>query len=100
MILLTTISYTGSCTFASEQNISKVICLFSQFENADIFKGALLKPIKMSKELFRQCNIKVKIVYDMKAFESTELISFAYKGSNNKETLQSIKFGHISCKAL
>ena len=88
VILLTAISYTSSCTFTSEQSISKVICLFSQFENANIFKGALVKPIKMSKELFKQCNIKVKIVSDMKAFESTALISFAYKGSNNKETLQ------------
>ena len=91
VILLTTISYTSSCTFISEQNISKVICLFSQSKNADIFRGALVKPpIKMSKELFKQCNIKVKIVSDMNAFESTSLISFAYKGSNNKETLQSL----------
>ena len=89
MILLTAISYTSSCTFTSEQSISKVICLFSQFENADIFKGALVKPIKMSKELFKQCNIKVKIVSGGKLFESTALISFAYKGSNIKETLQS-----------
>ena len=90
LYLYTTILDTSSCTFISEQNISKVICLFSQFKNADIFKGALVKPIKMNKELFKQCNIKVKIVSDMKVFESTALISFAYKGSNNKETLQSL----------
>ena len=89
MILLTITLY-SYCTCISEQNISKVVCLFSRFENADVLKGALLKPVKLSKELFKQCNIKVKIVSDMKAFESTELISFAYKGSNNKETLQSI----------
>ena len=88
VILLTTISYSSSCTIINEQEISKVICLFSQFENADIFKGALVKPIKLSKELFKQCNIKVKIVSDMKAFDSRALISFAYKRSNNKETLQ------------
>ena len=89
VILLTIILY-SSCTCISEQNISKVVCLFSRFENADVFKGALLKPVKLSKELFKQCDIKVKIVSDMKVFESTALISFAYKGSDNKETLQSI----------
>ena len=89
-VILLTITLYSSCTCISEKNISKVVCLFSRFENADVFKGALLKPVKLSKELFKQCNIKVKIVSDMKMFESTALISFAYKGSDNKETLQSI----------
>ena len=88
-ILLTIILY-SSCNCISEKNISKIICLFSPFEHADILKGALEKPIEMSKELFKQCNIKVKIVSDTKVFESTALISFAYNGSNNKETLQSL----------
>ena len=88
MILLAAILF-SSCTCISEQNISKVICQFIQFGNADVFKGALGKPIKMIKELFKQCNIKVKIVSDRKLIESTTLISFAYKGSNIKETLQS-----------
>ena len=88
--ILLTITLYSSCTCICEQNISKVVCLFSRFENADVFKGALPKPVKLSKELFKECNIKVKIVSDMKDFESTAFISFAYKGSNNKETLQSI----------
>ena len=88
VILLTAIFF-SSCTCISEQNISKVICQFIQFGSADVFKGALVKPFKMIKELFKQCNIKVKIVSGGKLFESTALISFAYKGSNIKETLQS-----------
>ena len=88
-ILLTMILYC-SCNCNSEQNISKVICQFSRFENADVFKGALEMPIRMTKELFKQCKIKVKIVFNLTAFDSTTLISFAYNGSNNKETLQSL----------
>ena len=90
MVLVTVVISHGSCTFIKEQNISKVICQFSQFEDADVFKGALEMPIRMTKELFKQCKIKVKIVFDLIAFDSTTLISFAYNGSNNKETLQSL----------
>ena len=90
MVLITAVISHSFCTFIKEQNISKVICQFSRFENADVFKGALEMPIRMAKELFRQCKIKIKIVYDLIAFDSTTLISFAYNGSNNKETLQSL----------
>ena len=88
--ILLTITLYSSCNCISEQNISKVICLFSPFEHADILKGALERPIEISKKLFKQCNIRVKIFSDKRAFESTSSISFAYKGSNNKETLQSL----------
>ena len=88
--IVLTMMLASSCNCISEKNISKVICLFSPFDHADILKGPLEKPIEMSKELFKQCNIKVKIVSDTKAFENTALISFAYNGSNNKETLQSL----------
>ena len=90
MVLVTVVISHSSCTFVREQNISKVICKFSRFENADVFKGALEMPIRMTKELFTQCKIKVKIVFNLTAFDSTSLISFAYNGSNNKETLQSL----------
>ena len=90
VVLVTVVISHSSCTFIKEQNISKVICQFSQFENADVFKGALEMPIRMTKELFTQCKIKVKIVFNLTAFDSTSLISFAYNGSNNKETLQSL----------
>ena len=90
VVLVTVIISHSSCTFIKEQNISKIICQFSRFENADVFKGALEMPIRMTKEIFRQCKIKVKIVFDLTAFDSTTLISFAYNGSNNKETLQSL----------
>ena len=90
VVLVTVVISHGSCTFIKEQNISKVICQFSRFENADVFKGALEMPIRMIKELLRHCKIKVKLVFDLTAFDSTTLISFAYNGSNNKETLQSL----------
>ena len=86
VVLVTVVISHSSCTFIKEQNISKVICQFRQFENADVFKGALEMPIRMTKVLFRQCKIKVKIVFDLTAFDSTTLISFAYYGSNNKES--------------
>ena len=90
MVLVTVVISHSFCTFIKEQNISKVICQFSHFQNADVFKGALEMPIRMTKELFRHCKIKVKIVFDLTAFDSTTLVSFAYNGSNNKETLQSL----------
>ena len=70
------------------ENISKVICYFSRFENADIFKGSLIGEIKLSKELFKNCNIKIKVLSGVKKFENSQLISFVHHGMNNKETLQ------------
>ena len=70
------------------ESISKVICYFSRFENADIFKGALVGEMKLSKELLRNCDIKIKVLSNVMDFDSSQLISFFHHGSKNKEPLQ------------
>ena len=78
------------------ESISKVICYFSHFENADIFKGALVGEMKLSKELLRNCDIKIKVLSNVMDFDSSQLISFFHYGSNNKEPLQHFQ-SHKNC---
>ena len=71
-----------------DESISKVICYFSRFKNADIFKGTLIGEVKLSKELLRNCDIKIKVMSNVIDFDSSQLISFLHHGTNNKEPLQ------------
>ena len=76
-----------SCSITNEEKISKVICSISNLKDADIFKGVLTEPIKLSRKLLKECNIKLRILSEMKNFGKINLISFAYQGKVNKEIL-------------
>ena len=67
-----------------EEKICKVICSISNLKDADIFKGSLTNPIKLSINLLKECNIKFRILSDMKIIGKINLISFAYEGKVNK----------------
>ena len=56
----------GYCQSFSVQNISKIICTLSRSSHADIFNDKLVDSIKLSKDLFQQCNIRVRIVFDVR----------------------------------
>ena len=71
----------------TEENIGKVICSISRFKYANIFVGTFRKPIKLSKKLQKECDIKLKIVDDPKKFEEIDIISFAENDKENKEIL-------------
>ena len=75
------------CFSVSEENISKVICSISRFKYANIFVGTLRTPMKLSKKLQKECDVKVKIVEDPEKFDDTDIISFAKNNKENKEIL-------------
>ena len=75
------------CFSVSEENISKVICSISSFKYANIFVGTLRKPIKLSKKLQKECDVKLKIVDDPEKFDDIDVISFSENNKENKEIL-------------
>ena len=75
------------CFSVSEENISEVICSISRFKYANIFVGTLRKPIKLSKKLQKECDVKLKIVEDPEKFDDIDIISFAENNKENKEIL-------------
>ena len=75
------------CFSVSEENISEVICSISRFKYANIFVGTLRKPMKLSKKLQKECDIKLKIVEDPEKFDDIDIISFAENNKENKEIL-------------
>ena len=75
------------CFSVSEENIGKVICSMSRFKYANIFVGTFRNPIKLSKKLQKDCDIKLKIIDDPENFEEIDIISFAENDKENKEIL-------------
>jgi hypothetical protein len=75
------------CFSVSEENISEVICSISRFKYANIFVGTLRKPMKLSKKLQKECDVKIKIVEDPEKFDDIDIISFAENNKENKEIL-------------
>ena len=63
--------------------ISKVICHFSRFNYAEILKGENAI-VNISKTLFNECDIKVKIVSDLKELKK-DFILFTKHNSDDKE---------------
>ena len=76
-----------TCFSVSEENIGKVICSISRFKNANIFVGTFRNPIKLSKKLQKECDIKLKIVDAPEKFDEIDIISFAKSDKENKEIL-------------
>ena len=63
--------------------INKVICHFSKFHYAEILKGESAI-VNISKTLFKECDIKVKVVSDLKELKK-DFILFTKHNSNEKE---------------
>ena len=73
----------------SIQNISKIICSLSRSSHADIFNEELVNSIKLSKYLFHQCNIRVRIVFDARGNDKRDFILFASYQQDIKVSLRS-----------
>ena len=63
--------------------ISKVICHFSRFHYSEILKGESTI-VNISKTLFNECDIKVKIMSDLKELKK-DFIIFAKDNSDDEE---------------
>ena len=71
-----------------EENVSKIVCTLSRFKEVDLVKGPLLKPIILSKKLFYECNIKLRIVtLDTEKIGQNDILLLANYGRDDKETL-------------
>ena len=82
------ISNLGYCQSFSVQNISKIICSLSRSSHADIFNDKLVDSIKLSKDLFQQCNTRVRIVFDIGGNDDKhDFILFASHQQDTKASL-------------
>ena len=79
----------GDCQSFSVQNISKIICSLSRSSQADIFNEELVNLIKLSKDLFHQCNIRVRIVFDARGNDKHDFILFPSHHQDTKANLRS-----------
>ena len=77
----------GYCQLFDVQNISKFICSLSRSNHADIFKQELVDSIKLSKYLFQECNIRVRIVFDVSENVKHDFILFASQQQDKKAWL-------------
>ena len=78
----------GSIHCNVENKISKVICSLCPSKDVDFLKGSLANPVKLSKDLFKECNIRFRIVSsDVSDFGKKNILSFATLDNENKETL-------------
>ena len=59
------------------ENMSKVICFYSKFENADILSSDLKFTQSISRSLFQNCNLKVKLISDINEAQR-DFIGFAH----------------------
>ena len=81
------LSNVGYCQSFDAQNISKIICSLSRSSHADIFKQELVDSIKLSKDLFQECNIRVRIVFDVSDNVKHDFILFAFQQQDEKARL-------------
>ena len=73
------LSNVGYCQSFDTQNISKIICSLSRSSHADIFKQELVDSIRLSKDLFQECDIRVRIVFDVSDNLKHDFILFAFQ---------------------
>ena len=63
----------------NEKILSKIICSLKRLVNTDIFiRNQNPDPIRLIKQMFHECNFKVRIVMDNTAISNNDLIAFAY----------------------
>ena len=79
----------GYCQLFSVQNISKIICSLSRSSHADIFNEEVVNSIELSRDLFHQCNIRVRVVFDARGNDKHDFILFASHQQDTKASLRS-----------
>ena len=68
----------------NEEKITKIICLFKRFTKTDVYNAP--KPIKLSKVLFQDCKMQVRIISDIGVLGINDLVLFI-DNQNDKECL-------------
>ena len=77
-----------TCRLTNVEKYSKVICSLSKFKEVELLAGTLEDSIKLSKKIFQECNIKLRIVTsDTHGIWQKDMILFANHKRPLKETL-------------
>ena len=77
-----------TCHLTNVEKYSKVVCSLSKFKEVELLAGTLTNSIKLSKRLFQECNIKLRIVTaDNHGIWKKDMIMFANHERALKETL-------------
>ena len=69
----------------TDENKAKVICHFKRLANTDILE--MPEALKLSKILFKNCKMQVRIISDLEGIGRNDLISFASEKNDNKGSL-------------
>ena len=84
-----TIRLLGTPEYASKlENVSKVICHFTNYKYVDILYDEYMygRKIELCKILMKDCDVKVRMIFDSKELKTYNLVSFLYN-SQAKEPL-------------
>ena len=77
-----------SCHLTNVEKYSKVVCSLSKFKEVELLAETLRESIKLSKDLFQECNIRLRIVTaDTQDIWQKDMIMFANHKRALKETL-------------
>ena len=77
-----------TCHLTNVEKYSKVVCSLSRFKEIELLTGTLTSSIKLSKSLFQECNIKLRVVAaDTHGSWQKDMIIFANHKRALKETL-------------
>ena len=77
-----------TCHLTKVENYSKVVCSLSKFKEVELLAGTFRDSIKLSKKLFQECNIKLRMVTpDTHGLWQKDMIIFANHKRPLKETL-------------
>ena len=76
------------CHLTNVEKYSKVVCSLSKFKEVELLAGTLEDSIKLSKQLSKECNIKLRMVTsDTHGIWQKDMILFATHKRALKETL-------------
>ena len=77
-----------TCHLTNVEKYSKVVCSLSKFKEVELLSGTLRNSIKLSRTLFQECNIKLRVVAaDTHGIWQKDMIIFANHKRALKETL-------------
>ena len=77
-----------TCHLSNVEKYSKVVCSLSKFKEVELLAETLRESIKLSKDLFQECNIRLRIVTaDTQDIWQKDMIMFANHERALKETL-------------
>ena len=77
--------FTTALSF-DRQKVCKAICSLSKSRSVDLFSDISVHNIKLSKALYQECDIKLRLLSDVSDVEDF-LVLFINKQTNMKETI-------------